>query len=338
VKAVVISPDGLKIVSGSHDKTIKIWDFNGTLLQTLDSVGGFVQSVAISHDGLKIVSGSDNNTIMLFDFTGKTLKILTGHRHCVWSVAISRDGLYIFSGSEDKTLNVWTNCRDYSVLQWAADSIRSDKDFMLAAVRQDSSALQWADEMLREDKEVVSEAVKQDSHCIVFASPRFLDDANMLELNYYTLKYTTAEFQCRNKEFLLSAISFNPKLLAFVTDTMRQDREVVMCASLRDAAVAQPFSQYELKDTDKKWLACLSDLNDKRFLSFAEKREYFKSKISAFSDESRFEIKVSRESLLESIILQITSATNSSLYNRFRVRFNNEEGKKINSNLCIPCK
>ena len=27
ITSVVISPDGTKIVSGSHDKTIKVWDF-----------------------------------------------------------------------------------------------------------------------------------------------------------------------------------------------------------------------------------------------------------------------------------------------------------------------
>jgi WD40 repeat protein len=66
VKAVVISPDGLKIVSGSHDKTIKIWDFNGTLLKTLTGHKDSIYTVAISADGLKIFAGSSDKLLKVW--------------------------------------------------------------------------------------------------------------------------------------------------------------------------------------------------------------------------------------------------------------------------------
>ncbi|MBO7180327.1 MAG: hypothetical protein J6V51_02180, partial [Bacteroidales bacterium] len=59
VNSVAYSPDGTKIISGSGDKTIKIWDANtGKCLKTLERHSEGVYSVAYSPDGTKIISGS----------------------------------------------------------------------------------------------------------------------------------------------------------------------------------------------------------------------------------------------------------------------------------------
>ncbi|MEE1097710.1 MAG: hypothetical protein U0K83_05205, partial [Bacteroidales bacterium] len=65
--SVAYSPDGTKIISGSGDKTIKIWDANtGQCLQTLEGHKYSVNSVAFSHDGTKIISGSVDKTIKIW--------------------------------------------------------------------------------------------------------------------------------------------------------------------------------------------------------------------------------------------------------------------------------
>ncbi|KAE9406405.1 WD40 repeat-like protein [Gymnopus androsaceus JB14] len=109
--SVAFSPNGQKIVSGSGDKTIRVWDSN-TGKQLGDSLQGhedLVRSVAFSPDGQKIVSGSDDKTIRVWDSnTGKQLgDPLQGHEDWVHSVAFSPDGQKIVSGSGDKTIRVW---------------------------------------------------------------------------------------------------------------------------------------------------------------------------------------------------------------------------------------
>ena len=142
-------------------------------------------------------------------------------------------------------------------MQWACEALRSHKEVVLAAVSQDGTDLQWAGESLRSDNEVVITGLNNSHLCITYAEDYFRNDVCILEQNLETICHTTAEFQSNNKEFLVSAICANPNLLEWVTDSFRQDREVVLCAYLQNSAVAARFGNYILIDTGKKWVARL---------------------------------------------------------------------------------
>jgi WD40 repeat protein len=64
VMAVAYSPDGTRIVSGSDDQTVRVWDAQtGTEVQQLTGHTGPVSAVAYSPDGTRIVSGSSDQTV-----------------------------------------------------------------------------------------------------------------------------------------------------------------------------------------------------------------------------------------------------------------------------------
>jgi WD40 repeat protein len=102
--------DGFKIVSGSGDKTIRVWDvkIGVEMLPPLRGHEGRICSVAFSPDGSKIVSGSDDNTIRVWDATTgvEMLSPLRGHEDRINSVAFSRDASKIISWSADTTIRV----------------------------------------------------------------------------------------------------------------------------------------------------------------------------------------------------------------------------------------
>ena len=95
VKSVAFSPDGKRIVSGSWDVTLKVWDAStGRQLRTLKGHAAIVTSVAFSPDGKRIVSGSYDNTLKVWDAsTGQEIRTLKGHTRLVVSVAFSPEVL-----------------------------------------------------------------------------------------------------------------------------------------------------------------------------------------------------------------------------------------------------
>ncbi|MUH01380.1 protein kinase [Scytonema sp. UIC 10036] len=97
------------IVSGSDDKSIKIWDLkNKKEIRTLKGHKELVYSVALSADGQTLASGGKDNTIRIWNLnTGQEIRTLVGHSSYVNSVAMSADSQILASGSYDKTIKIW---------------------------------------------------------------------------------------------------------------------------------------------------------------------------------------------------------------------------------------
>jgi hypothetical protein len=98
---VAFHPDGRSLVSGSYDKTLKIWDpKTGTQLRTLEGHSSPVVAVAFSGDGRFIVSGGEDASAKLWspDNTQPLCTLVTFNEGNDWLV-ISPDGL--FDGSPE---------------------------------------------------------------------------------------------------------------------------------------------------------------------------------------------------------------------------------------------
>ncbi len=109
VNSAAFSPDGSHIVTGSNDKTARIWDAKtGALRAMLTGHGNVVNSAAFSPDGSHIVTGSGDKTARIWDAeTGALRATLKGHWGSVNSAAFSPDGSHIVTASGDKTARIW---------------------------------------------------------------------------------------------------------------------------------------------------------------------------------------------------------------------------------------
>ena len=109
VSSVAMAPDSRTALSGSYDKTLKLWDLkSGALLRTFEGHQGGVSSVAMAPDGLTAISGSHDKTLKLWDLmSGRLLRTLEGHSGSVNALAINQDGKTAISASDDKTLRLW---------------------------------------------------------------------------------------------------------------------------------------------------------------------------------------------------------------------------------------
>jgi WD40 repeat protein len=103
IKSIVTFDGGF--ISGSGDKTIKIWDLKTlTCIATLQGHTRPVESLAIFNG--KLISGSYDNTISIWDLNTRTcIAVLEGHTAPVTSLAISNGRL--ISGSRNNTIKIW---------------------------------------------------------------------------------------------------------------------------------------------------------------------------------------------------------------------------------------
>lgn len=108
IRAVSFSPDGTMIATASIDQTVKLWQRDGTLLQTLTGHTDNVNSVSFSPDGNTIATASNDQTVKLWTLNGQEIITLTGHENWVNSVSFSPDGKTIATASDDQTVKLWT--------------------------------------------------------------------------------------------------------------------------------------------------------------------------------------------------------------------------------------
>ncbi|MEH2311483.1 MAG: hypothetical protein V7K35_08790 [Nostoc sp.] len=108
VTCVNFSPDGEKLVSGSEDGTVKLWNRNGKEIKTFKAHDQKITSISFSPDSQKFVSGSEDKTIKLWSLNGKEIQKFAGHTEGITSVGFSPDGQKVISGSKDWLVKLWS--------------------------------------------------------------------------------------------------------------------------------------------------------------------------------------------------------------------------------------
>lgn len=104
---VDFSPDGRFIVSASADSTVRLWQADGTLLQTLRGHDDEVYEVEFRPDGQLFASAGTNNLVRLWKRDGTPLPPLQGHTATIWGITFSSDSQWMVTASADSTLKLW---------------------------------------------------------------------------------------------------------------------------------------------------------------------------------------------------------------------------------------
>lgn len=109
VYGISFSPNGQTLASASGDRTIKLWNLDGSNQAILEGHEDIVYQVKFSSDGQTLASVSGDRTVKLWNPDGSLRQTLTGHTDAVYGVAFSPDNQLIASGSADGTVKLWDN-------------------------------------------------------------------------------------------------------------------------------------------------------------------------------------------------------------------------------------
>ena len=147
MNCVDFSSDGDKLLSGSYDKTARVFSVvTGKQLACFEEHKAFVLSAIFSRDGNKAITGSVLGDLRVTNIeNGSLVAQVQAHAGPVTSLALSSDGSLLASSGGDKVVHVWDTTTEtltrIATLRHA-DSVQavafSPDDLMLASAGTDT--------------------------------------------------------------------------------------------------------------------------------------------------------------------------------------------------------
>ena len=116
INSVKFSPDGKFILTGSNDRTIKLWNVDGTEQATFRGHSDSIYTAIFSPNGQMIASASRDGIVKIWSLDGKELKTLKGN-DAILDISFSPDGSRLAAGCKDGSVLLWDFDLDSLIVQ-----------------------------------------------------------------------------------------------------------------------------------------------------------------------------------------------------------------------------
>jgi WD40 repeat protein len=108
-EAVAIAPNGKSLVTGSWDRSLKLWDLgSGKVVREMAGHTASVQNAVFSPDGRILASSDAEGTVRLWKAeTGESITELKAHSDRCFGLAFSPDGKHRATAAWDRLVKIW---------------------------------------------------------------------------------------------------------------------------------------------------------------------------------------------------------------------------------------
>lgn len=132
VKSVDFSHNGEFIVSGSEDKSIKLWEVStGRELRTFNGHQSNVNDVLFTPDDKQLISAGRDERIYFWDvLTGNIIKYYHQPKENILRLSLSRDGFYLAVGGTGDNINVYDTRLDSIIYSIKGSRMARDNVFI----------------------------------------------------------------------------------------------------------------------------------------------------------------------------------------------------------------
>ena len=207
VGSVHFTPDGKKLISGSMDKTVRLWSTKatGTNLQAHEHKF-LISSMAISQDSRFVASGSYDQFVMIWDgLTGK--RITQFSAGVVSCLQFSPCNKQLVVGTHDNKIHIW-NLESQSLVctltghNQAVTSLAISGD-IIASGSEDGFIFLWN----RKEQQCIHQFLAHDMRVVTLD---FTDNNSLVSHSYIEKKVWSVEnYACIKQEQLTAAVSIN---------------------------------------------------------------------------------------------------------------------------------
>ena len=112
ITSLTFAADNRRLLSGSVDRTARVWDLGDSKFPEVFSFGGHaaaVTGVTFNSDGSQAATCAADNSVHLWNtLTGEVLRSFKGHTAAVVGVAMTPNNAQVITASADKTVRIWT--------------------------------------------------------------------------------------------------------------------------------------------------------------------------------------------------------------------------------------
>jgi WD40 repeat protein len=112
ITSLVFAADNRRLLSGSVDKTARVWDLADSKFPEVFSFGGHaaaVTGVTFNSNATQAATCAADNTVHLWNtLTGEVLRSFEGHTAAVVGIAMTPNNAQVITASADKTVRIWT--------------------------------------------------------------------------------------------------------------------------------------------------------------------------------------------------------------------------------------